>query len=161
MWILQCLLEALPLWHILAPRSYIPCHSYLTHLPTSQQGLLTWRVAALIGPLEVLLTWEIAERAFSCLWAYFWVKHGQVLLWDCQVPLTQWVSYIFEVSALQWDFAEFDMLVLQRKNLGTSRRECGKKAWQESLRDELVGVSALTPDPVLIHLRSPKGAVGK
>jgi len=36
-----------------------------------------------------------------------------------------------------------------------------KKATQESLRDELVGVSALTPDPVLTRLPSPKGAVGK
>lgn len=50
---------------------------------------------------------------------------------------------------------------LQGKNLGTSRRKRGKKAGQESSRDELVGVSALTPNPVLIHLRSPKGAAGK
>lgn len=149
--------------HILAPRSYsyLLCHSYLSHLPTSQQGLFTWPVAASIRPPEFLLTREMAERAFSCLWTYFRIKHGQVLLWDCQVPLTQWVSCIFEVSALQWDFAEFDMLILQRKNLGTSRRKCGKKTRQESLRGELVGFSDLTPDSVLVHLRSLKGAAGK
>lgn len=66
------------------------------------------------------------------------------------------MSYIFEVSALQCD-----MFVLQRKNLGTSRRKCGGIARQESLRDELVGISALTSNPVPTHLHSPKGAAGK
>ena len=95
---------------------------------SSQQGLLACPVAASIRPSEFLLTLEMAERAFPCLWTYFQIKHGQVLLWDCQVPLTRWVSYIFEVSALQWDFAEFDVLVLQRKTLGASRRKCGEKS---------------------------------
>lgn len=65
------------------------------------------------------------------------------------------------MSALPRDFAELDTLILQRRNVGTSRRKCEKKPRGESLRDKLARISALTPSPVLIHLRSLKGAMGK
>lgn len=94
-------------------------------------GLVSWVSACIDVAIKGLLIWEMAERAFSWQWTYFEIKHRQVLLGDFQVPPAQWVSCIFEVSALPRDFAEFDTLILQRRNVGTSRRKCGGKSKRE------------------------------
>lgn len=125
-----------------------------------KKGLLGWPVAASIWSSEFLLTQEMAKQDFSCLSDIFLDK-TQANLAVRLSSSSKWVSYIWGVCIAMRFCWIWYVGFTEEKSWHKQKEMWGKTARQESLRDELVGVFALTPNPVLVHLHFTKGATGK
>lgn len=142
---------SLDIFHLLWAKSHV-IHTCPTCLLLSR----AWPVAALLRPPEILLTREMAGWAFSCLWTYFWTKPRQVVLRDCQVSVTWWVSYILEVSASQWDFAEFDMLIFTEEKSWHKQKEMWEKKQDKVFKRLSSGIFLLWPSMLFLHTYVPQ-----